>query len=379
MARSKRRSNRWDLRLVVLVISLAAPVRADDVDQAAASPEAAPSADEPVNVLPQRVIVLSTGRVILGDVVERPGGYLVREQFGSVVVPFTQVLLTATDLPDAYRKFSQSLKNPTAGTHLSLAKWCFENRLYAPAQIEVKQALLLEPDRKEARDFLKKLQRTMETGVHPSDVVPGSNAIDATQEADAAGQPWRAYSQRRKMLAPTEDSVSVSGLSPATVEMFVQQVQPLMMNKCGNARCHGQAATNEFRLTPCRQGMSGFRILTEKNLSAAVREVEAQSPETSRLLSALRNNHGGTGSVFTGPAADKQKAVLREWVIRAAAERTTTDVASRPKPVVPAETQTASKPGPQRDPFLQEILAEERPDAFDPEVFNRLVHKSVGR
>ncbi len=340
--------------------------------------------NSPTAARPQRVIVLKTGRVVLGDVVERPGGYLVRENFGSVVVPFGQVRLTAADLPDAYRKLSRSMTEPTAGKHLELAEWCYDNRLYGSAQDQVKRALLLEPDRKDARAFLRKLQRTLETGEHPGQV--SASRADVPLGPTFPGQSWKSQLRQRRASQRGEGPVSVSGLSPPTVQMFVQKVQPLLMNKCGNARCHGQAATNDFRLTPVRRGMSGFRIFTEQNLSSVLREIDNREPETSRLLTIPQGTHGGSRKqLFLGPAGEQQQALLRQWVLRAAPEQGRTKQGRREfAQHTPAESLAdtvaefgydAKRPSaPRHDPFLKQILAEERPDAFDPEIFNRIIH-----
>jgi hypothetical protein len=53
-------------------------------------------------------------------------------------------------------------------------------------------------------------------------------------------------------------------------------------------------------------------------------------------------------------------------------------VALEKDPEVSAEGVASSTAGEsttqRRDPFLEEVLAEERPDRFDPAVFNRRVH-----
>lgn len=368
--------------LVLLAAGVGAFSRAADVDAPQAESD---SQEDAAAAIPQRVIVLSTGRVVLGEIVERPGGYLVREQFGSRVVPFAQVRLTATDLPAAYRKLSNSIREPTAGKHLQLAEWCYDNRLYDSAQLELKQALLLEPDRKDGRELLRKLQRTLETGVHSGASSAGGSVVMGRSVGAFPGQSWKSIAQRREVLQ-TEAVSTPAGLHPDTVEMFVKEVQPLLMNKCGNARCHGVAAENDFQLTPVRHGMSGFRILTEKNLSAVLQEIDSGDPQASPLLAAVNSLHAGSPRpLLFGAYAEQQLATLEKWVLRAAAE---TAARNRQRPAAPEESpivQTSAESGdamaseiresaPENDPFLKQILDESRPDRFDPEVFNRLMH-----
>lgn len=305
---------------------------------------------------PQRIIVLRNGRVISGDLEDRPGGYLVNNSVGSVVIPFTHVRLTAQDLPEAYRKLKESITEPTASAHVSLGQWCYDNRLYTSAREQVKAALLLEPERKEARTLLKQIER-----------VTAGDAFDATLPA-----PPRKM-RDGFMTSPTQ---SLSGLPPSVTQEFVRKIQPLLMNKCGNARCHGAAGSSDFRLTRVWHGMSGYRTLTGQNLAAVLRMIDPQQPRTSPLLVIPHGEHGRKGPVWSGPRADEQLAELRAWVIRVANERSPISTVSGA--VAAAAGGAASASGTnatgKRDPFLGEILAAERPDQFDPAIFNRLVH-----
>ncbi len=330
---------------------------------------------------PQKVIVLETGRVILGDIIDRPGGYLVKERFGSAVIPYGKVRLTAADLPDAYRKLTRMVTNPTASSHLALAKWCRENQLYGSAKFEIKQALLLEPGRKEARQFLKELEDELENGPRTgrgSSILSTRGPIERTAETAFPAQPWKSRIRPASAAFETQEPESAAGLSPEVVQSFVREVQPLLMNKCGNVRCHGQAATNDFRLTTVRRGGSGFRVLTEQNLSSVLREIDPQQPSQSRLLtSPLQNNHGGAAKpLFRGLGAELQQKNLREWVMLAAAEQAKAALIQGETVSQTADGEPRPPTGPLHDSFLEEILAEDHPDKFDPDVFNRLIHKS---
>src|SRR5690606_1324839 len=77
-------------------------------------PQSSPAQDDGAEA-PQRVLVLNNGRVITGDIEDRPGGYLIQTGIGQMVVPYPQVRLTAADVPDAYRKLKATITEPTAG------------------------------------------------------------------------------------------------------------------------------------------------------------------------------------------------------------------------------------------------------------------------
>ena len=329
---------------------------------------------------PQKVIVLETGRVILGDIIDRPGGYLVKERFGSAVIPYSKVRLTAADLPDAYRKLKEMIKEPTASTHLALAKWCRDNRLYGSAKFEIKQALLLEPERKDARQFLRELEDELEHGPSASrgDIVMTRGSIEKATEAAYPGQPWKARLDDAKDTVQKQQPESTAGLTPELVKSFVREVQPIMLNKCGNVRCHGQAATNEFRLTPAHRGRSGFSLFTERNISSVLREIDPQQPSSSRLLTnAFERRHGGTNKpIFFGRSADQHRGAIQRWVEGAAAVQARKALAEGGQPPPAREEEPDEPVGPLQDSFLEEILAEDHPDQFSPEEFNRLVRQT---
>lgn len=308
----------------------------------------APAQDEPPHES-QKVLVLNNGRVVSGDIEDRPGGYLIQTGLGQMVIPYTQVRLTAADVPDAYQKLKATITEPTAGAHVALGTWCFENRLYDSAREQVKAALMLEPERKEARALLKNIERmTLGNEFEASIPAPTPRTRDGFEKSEV---------------------VSLDGLSTSITQDYVRRLQPLLMNKCGNARCHGAAGTSDFRLMPVRLGMSGYRAMTDQNLTAVLSYIDCAAPQRSPLLIIPQGTHGGKGPIWTGPRADEQLAELRAWVMRVAL--------ANPSGQATVATETASTgkdAGRRRDPLLQQVLAEERPDAFDPAIFNRTVH-----
>jgi hypothetical protein len=310
----------------------------------------APAQDETPQA-PQKVLVLNNGRVVSGDIEDRPGGYLIQTGIGQMVIPYTQVRLTAADVPDAYRKLKATITEPTAAAHVALGTWCFENHLYDSAREQVKAALILEPERKEARSLLKNIERI---------------ALGSEFEASIANP---MPTPRMRDGFEKSEAVSLDGLSSSITQDYVRRVQPLLMNKCGNARCHGTAGTSDFRLMPVRLGMSGYRAMTDQNLTAVLGYIDNAAPQRSPLLVIPQGSHGGKGPIWTGPRADEQLAELRAWVTRVALTKPSGQATAKARAKSAGEMER-----PHRDPLLQQVLAEERPDAFDPAVFNRMMH-----
>jgi hypothetical protein len=333
---------------------------------------------------PLRILVLFDGRIMEGEIEERPGGYLVKQPAGSVVMPFETVRVVASTLTEAYERQRDNFNNPTTQEHLTLARWCYTNKLYAQANAELEAVLRLEPQRREARELLK--------------------LIDAETQ--------RSAERTRPDSPPGTAERTAGGVRTATQADFIRRIQPLLVNKCGNATCHGTASSNAFRLVNVRTGLRHQRLQSDQNLTSVLAQISTESPEQSPLLLMPQDRemlvHRG---VFFGPSGDGQIQMLREWIGNAAAdlaesgivmsptsaESSTATAAmsaavdaaagpaadrippvadpqaafGRPKPRIIDFPSTAS---PRGNRVLRGILEEERPDPFDPEEFNRRVH-----
>ena len=352
-----------------------------------------PAADERAE--PPRVLVLFDGRVVTGNITEQNGGYFVLQaNGGQVFMPFDVIRLAATSLAEAYEKQRDTLKRPTAGDHLTLAQWCFDNKLHDEAKEQLAAALRLEPQRSDARSLLKQ--------------------VAAAQENAAAGAPRDGQADA---TAAASSSRAMSGLQPATSGDFTRRIQPVLVNKCGNATCHGSASNNSFHLLNPGLARRQRRLETEQNLTATLGQIDRERPDLSPLLRKPQDReslvHRG---VFIGPLGDGQIKMLQEWVRQAAGEMDEPVVVASAEE--PPEIQQASgvaapgegavsqagavsplvieiprtpKPRERAEPpvrrsapalddaaFLKSILDEERPDPFDPDEFNRQVHGRAG-
>ncbi len=331
------------------------PIGAQDTSDSVVTPDVANPAA--VESRPQNVIVLRDGRVLQGAIEDRPGGYLVEVANGSVIVPFEQVRLTAVSLLDAYEKLRRGMEQPNAADLVALARWCAAHRLYGAARDELTAALRLEPERQEARDLLVEISKV--------------GQLD--RDAESPAPPLRRTSDGFQ----SGSVESLGGLAPETARDFVSKVQPLVMNRCGSAGCHGAAGSSSFRLMPVRLGSSGHRVYTERNLSAVLALVDHQQPAQSPLLLAANGERPDSHhTVPAGPRAADQFRLLQTWVQAAVRDRegpSGVPVASQasrdremsaPEPAV--ETSDES--------LLEQVLQDARPDRFDPAVFNRMVH-----
>lgn len=350
---------------------------------------AGPLTANPLAVPAPQVVVLVDGQVLFGIVSETPGGYRIDIGDTHFVVPFERVRLTAESLAAAHELLRDALREPTAEDHLVLAEWCLKQNLVDQAKQEVTAALKLEPLRSDARALLARVDERLGTKTTTSRVV-------------------RVSSESAKSAMETPHTLIPADLSPQGFQDFMRQVQPLLMNKCGNAACHGGGAKNAFRLVPARLGTAGHRYGTEQNLEMVFRFLDFSDPLRSPLLVKPAESTDVHRDLFLGPRRAPQFDVFRDWVMQltetpvtvqeatTAKERSHRDALPVASTVSTSATTPASSPPPahsepkplrpsisSREPdeklLLERIRQEQSPDPFDPEVFNRRVHGMTAR
>lgn len=344
------------------------------------------------------VAVLNDGRVFQGSVQEVPGGYRVLHSGGSTILPFDQISVTAATLVGAYEAFRDNIKAPDADAHLRLAEWCLANGLYAQAQMEVETALRLEPTRSDAR----LLYRQIDTVLHPERQTP---TVMATQLA-----PPRQTAIHASAFVST-DNASASTISREAQIIYMRKVQPLMMNKCGNAHCHGGDKGGSLQLKLARFDSPGLKLASAHNQEVILRHVDFEHPERSPLLVEPSENSAHHKNLFFGPRNQAQFDIIDQWVKMVVAEHrpnapqkssspqvarqaapssgimqtsatVETPIAApqllppgipQPAPLAPG-LRTEPVPTPPDRLLREEVQKSLRPDMFDPEEFNRMMH-----
>jgi hypothetical protein len=330
----------------------------------------------PVPVNQPGLLVLKSGRTIAGRISQSANGYTVDQVHGTIAVPFDLVEFFARDEREALRLFHKRTPNPTAGFHVRLAEWCLPYQLLAEARDELRAALLLEPHRGDARNLLRRLDALLEP--------PPPVEAAARGRLEAAG-------------FDVPEATSLAGLSPESAREFTERVQPLLMNKCGNATCHGPAAENDFRLARVRLTGGAHRVHSERNLAAVLEYIDRQNPNRSPLLTVSQGNHGRAGrTIFSGPFGAEQLETLRAWVLHVGRERAaikagdragfsaaapTTARAAEPAGGGPMDSAGAAGPAGIEETRIHapgDAPASPPADAFDPRAFNRSLEGGAG-
>lgn len=311
------------------------------------------------------VLLLRSGRVIKGKIFRGGDEYRVQRSRGEMFVPEDAVHFACRDMKDAYQKQKAELPKLSAAERVILARWCISYNLLEEAQQELRDALILEPSRIQSRRMLKKLDDVLGHTANPSDKISTSRTRGSNPNQTTAVQ----------------EVESLGGLSPEDAKQFVRRIQPLLMNNCGNARCHGSASENDFQITPVKFGRVASRHAAERNLAATLKFIDFDKPYQSQLLAVPKGNHGGGKSPFQGRAGRTQLRKLREWVLRVTEEKTNRRLATRivdrrvrdkirtRNPTTTISTGDRSK---KTQPPVEKPVGGKKTDAFNPNDFNTL-------
>ncbi len=177
--------------------------------------------------------------------------------------------------------------------HLELAEWCLRHHLYEQAALALADAVATDS----SHPRIGLLERRLK--------------LELEQQAPAGLHAKEAESE-----LPTSRDLDrmVQGLPAGTVETFTATIQPMLLNHCSTAGCHGPQGTASLRLLRIPTGKAPSRRATQRNLYAVLSAVDQDHPAQSPLLSAPMRPHGQAKSaVFTSREA-MQYQQLVHWV-----------------------------------------------------------------
>ncbi len=253
----------------------------------------------PAKITLPNLMVMTDGRTMTGEITIQAGGYAVEKLGGKMFVPKEQVRCVARDLRDAYRIQRESQTDPSAASLIQLAEWGISYRLYDEARDELIRALRRDPENETARKMLQRLEEQLLAQPKPRSNAPINSDGFLVQEVESLG-----------------------GLSKTTAAQFTSRIQPLLINRCGGASCHGSETTHEFRLSHVRIENQNHRRSAEKNLAVVMKYIDTEDPQQSELLRVTRGPHGGQSvTLFGGSQGANQLRSIRDWVGDVAADR----------------------------------------------------------
>lgn len=281
---------------------------------------AAAMAQTPLGLSPQEgVLLLRNGQILHGKITPAGDRYLISLPTGEVRVKSTDVELHCRDLDEAYACKRQGLQAGNVHEHLNLAQWCIQQDLLGHAAEEIGAAMNVDP----RHPRIELLERRLSLAQHkPAVAQPTVELADAGPSSEDLDRLTRS-------------------LPPGTVETFTNSIQPMLLNNCTAAGCHGPGSGNEHRWVRISVSRTSSRRLTQRNLHSTVQLIDREKPLESLLLTVPSRPHGKAKTAFFANPQSPQFRQLAAWVQQVALAPE-----SRQPTTVDSQTTTLSQPRP---------------------------------
>lgn len=297
-------------RLSAAILAYAAIVAGEEATAQTVSPTApaAPSSRTPAaEIAPvmgviDGMLLLKNGEILEGRISRSGDYYLIVSPTAEVQVRTRDVEALCRDLEEVFAKKVLLVNTRSADSYLALAQWCIDKQLYGHAARALTEAVKLD----DLHPRIALLERRMQA------------AMAAPRPVAAPPKPV----ERR--FSDEELDRAVKSVGAESLHEFTVRVQPLLMNYCATAGCHGPRPASTFQLERVYLNERTDQRTVRTNLNAVLKVVDRQFPAKSPLLNVPLTAHGnGKKPIFNARNAEHYRT-LAGWTARVAATRTGT-------------------------------------------------------
>ncbi len=255
--------------------------------------------DKTPNSNTSSVLLLRNGQTFSGAIVKssanQPHYTLIDDSGNQLRFPSDQVEFVSDSILEvyAYRRATQIRNNAPAC--LALAQWCMQSRLFDQAQEQIDNAITIAGrtttiTRLEVRLDLLRSPPTGHTS-QPNGTASSTQIISADQVRQRIDQ-----------------------FPDAVVHQFIRSVQPLLLNRCALAGCHGPSPKSGFVLFRTTATRPVPHRISQRNLYNTLTTLDLLQPVNSSLLTAATTVHGRQKQPVLDIDASKEIAHLVNWV-----------------------------------------------------------------
>jgi hypothetical protein len=248
-----------------------------------------------VSLEPQTaVLVLKNQQVLTGKVTRLGDFYHVAlGATGEVRIPKADVQYMAATLEVVYANKATAIPARSCDGHLTLADWCIRQKMFSQAAEQLVKAMALKP-----RDpRIAQLEARLQTASQPT---PEKKVVLQEKIAATVG---RDQLERTAQELPT-----------GTLEKFTVVIQPILMDRCGAASCHGSSSDSAFQIVQPTNTRVPSRRFTQRNLFATLSLINRENPPESALLKLARESHGDRKEAPFTREEDRQYQELKNWI-----------------------------------------------------------------
>lgn len=259
------------------------------------------AADQPPAGEVEQFVVLRNGEVLSGQIRRQADRYIVVANGTEMRVPARDVDFVCKSLDEAYQVQRNRVIAGRIDDHLNLADWCLRQKLLGYAAGEIGKAMEIDPRNSRLMAVDRRLKREQ-------DLAKSNSAPQLAAAAPAAGTANISAEDLERL---------VRSLPGNTVEVFTATIQPMLLNSCATAGCHGPSPASKFTLLRPTIGQLPQRRLTQRNLYNTLSWVDHTSAADSKLLLAARQPHGPDSISSMAGLNYARYQELAAWVIQA--------------------------------------------------------------
>jgi hypothetical protein len=238
------------------------------------------------------VLLLRNGQVIEGHIERNGDYYAVTGPDQEIQIRVSSVELLCRDLRDGYERKKAGIPPDDIQQHLQLLLWCERHGLLDCARQQLDTVEALDHD-------------------HPMIAVLRRRLKIESQPVTGPAHP------AEKVQPPPTDEVldhMTRDMPPGTVELFVQVVQPILLNHYPGARGYSLPNNKSLQLMRPALGETPGRRITQRNLYAVLQCIDFSNPGESPMLKATSGSPSGTAGSGFPAKYSSQYQKLSQWV-----------------------------------------------------------------
>ncbi|MGV3486355.1 MAG: hypothetical protein ACO1RT_18190, partial [Planctomycetaceae bacterium] len=241
-----------------------------------------------------QLILLNNGNVLSG-VAQSQGDQLVldRGDGSQIRIPQSQIAYRGATIEDLYRFRASRRGFRSTNVYAEDVRWCLRYGLIEHAETELKGLKTLDPTHPDGIRLERQIAAARQPRAAAPLVYPASTP-EPTDVAETAPLPER--------------------LSPESFTEFAARVQPMLINRCGNAGCHRSGGEATWQLDHLGVNVRVSSRMTHRNIAAALAYIDLDNPTNSDLLAYLTREHAGGRYKPVGRASQSAEATLRQWL-----------------------------------------------------------------
>ncbi len=257
-------------------------------------------------------VLLKNDRVLLGQVQPQGDVFIVRiADQSNISLAKDQVVFVGRDLEDIYQFKLRSIANWNVGDHFKLTRWCMVNDMLDKAAHHYQEVA------KQAGSHPRVQQLAIELKTRMLEVAEfreflGLQPLRQPTSGGQLAQPNAPQSQSTQPDVKLASGSFHAAQHPHVVSRFNERIQPILLNRCSQAACHGGQSSNSLKLI--EPYSKTFSQNSSDNLAQVLAQV-ASDPETlSPLLDFATRAHGIQRHAGIAVTETELITELREWI-----------------------------------------------------------------